>query len=119
MPSNINLAGWFTGSPLPGQPGVSIIDGHVQGFYNPGIFKHLADTKPGNSVDVEFGNHTWRHFSVVSVQSLPASQVSSAQYTAEPGVQRQLTLITCGGPYDTANREYTNRILVRARLVGS
>lgn len=34
VPNNIHMGGWFVDMALPGQPGLSIIDGHVTGRKN-------------------------------------------------------------------------------------
>jgi hypothetical protein len=36
-----------------------------------------------------------------------------------PTTQRWLTLITCGGTFNQTTREYSERLIVRARLAGT
>src|SRR5690606_1027811 len=47
VPNNIHKAGWFVDSVLPGERGLSIIDGHLSGRQNDGIFKSLAKLEEG------------------------------------------------------------------------
>jgi LPXTG-site transpeptidase (sortase) family protein len=112
VPSNVHMAGWFTGSDKPGNEGLSVIDGHVQGRYEPGIFKNLSKLKPGNVFTVEFGDKHTKKFEIISVTSYPADQVNQHLFKKLDAVQAQLNLITCGGKYDSASREYSERILV-------
>jgi len=116
-PNNVNLAGWYIQSAKPGDPGVSIIDAHVQGRYTPGVFKNLSKVRIGDTITVEYGDHSQRTFQVVKTDTLPVEAVSGEQYVKLPGVDRQLTLITCAGSFDKASGNYTSRTLVRAKLL--
>lgn len=117
VPTNIHLAGWYTGSVVPGEPGVSIIDGHVLGRYDDAIFAKLGELKPGSKVRVQFGDKSWKEFEVVSVDSYSVKQASKEQYKALPDVKKQLTLITCGGNYDANSESYDERVIVRSKLL--
>jgi LPXTG-site transpeptidase (sortase) family protein len=112
VPGNINMAGWFTGSSKPGEAGVSLVDGHVQGKYAPGIFKNLGKLKKGDVFSVEFGDRSAKRFRVLSVTSYPVDQVQPQMLKQQDGITVQLNLITCDGPFDRASQEYSKRILV-------
>lgn len=117
-PSDVNLAGWYVNSSLPGAPGLGIINGHVQGYYEPGIFKKLADLKSGDIFRVQLGDLTWRSFQVVSVNTYSVSAVAGRLFAKEPGISAQLNLITCGGVYSRTQRVYLSRVLVVSKLIG-
>jgi LPXTG-site transpeptidase (sortase) family protein len=116
-PSNVHMAGWFNQSVKPGQTGLSIIDGHVSGYYSDGIFKKLDQMKKGDRFVVEFGDHSTKTFEVVSVKSYPADQATAALFKQDLTIKKQLSLITCGGKYNRKTKEYENRIIVVSRLV--
>ncbi len=69
-PNNVNLAGWYVNSLSPGQPGLSIIDGHVNGLHGPGIFLKLSKLQVGDNFTVQLGNGTINRFIVVSVKNI-------------------------------------------------
>jgi LPXTG-site transpeptidase (sortase) family protein len=117
-PNSVFMAGWYVGMVKPGDNGVSIIDGHVQGYYNPGIFKHLDSLKPGDTFTVQFGNLSSRQFEVVSVTSYSVSDIAQHMFVQQTGINKQLNLITCGGNYSPATQEYDRRVLVVSKLVG-
>lgn len=119
VPSNIQLAGWFVDSAVPGQPGVSIIDGHVRGRSSPGIFSSLDELAPGDVVAVEFGDGSATRFRVIGVDSYTTDETAAQQFVQLPGVERQLTLITCGGRYVDAATGYDRRVIVRAEAVAA
>lgn len=115
-PNNVNLAGWYTYSAKPGDVGVSIIDGHVQGRYKEGVFKRLGQLGIGDLISVEYGDGSDREFEVVELQTMPAETASIEQYRQIEGIDKQLTLITCAGTYDKKAGSYNQRTLVRAKL---
>jgi LPXTG-site transpeptidase (sortase) family protein len=115
-PNNVNLAGWYVKSPKPGQSGVSIIDGHVQGRYSPGAFKRLAELKTGDDIHIEYGDHKLLTFEVVSVDNMPVDEAGKQQYVQLAGTDKQMTIITCAGTYDKASSSYDQRTLVRTQL---
>lgn len=119
VPNNIHLAGWYTNSPLPGSRGVSIIDGHASGKYNPGIFKKLEELNKGDRFRIEFGDKTTKTFEIVDIQKLSVEETTKNMYQQISSVESQLNLITCGGNYDSKKNQFEKRILVVSKLVES
>lgn len=115
VPSNISVAGWYSGSVKPGDKGISIIDGHLQGSYRPGIFEHLDQMMPGDTIKITFGDDSSKSFEVVRVKSYPRAKASAMLLSHDPAISRQLNLITCGGEYQEDNKEYAERVLVVAK----
>jgi LPXTG-site transpeptidase (sortase) family protein len=115
VPTNIHLAGWFSSSVTPGELGLSIIDGHLDGSRQPGIFAHLDRLKSGDQFSVELANGKTRTFLVKSVQSLSVDKTAAVLFSQIPGISRQLNLITCGGTF-TKSAGYDHRVVVSASL---
>lgn len=116
-PNNIHLAGWYANEAIPGKPGLGIIDGHVQGKYNPGIFKNLGQLKPGDTFSVQFGDMSDKQFEVVSVKTYSIDSVSKHLFYKNPTIHSQLNVITCGGKYNQTNKQYDQRVLVVSKLI--
>jgi LPXTG-site transpeptidase (sortase) family protein len=114
-PNNIHVAGWYLDSKTPGETGVSIIDGHVGGRYNPGVFEHLAKLTSGDAISVQFGDLSWKEFAVESVATYKQEETSKPLF-AETGKSPTLRLITCGGSYDNKSETYSHRTIVTAVL---
>lgn len=112
VPSNIHMAAWFNGSVLPGQPGLSIIDGHVHGKVQEGIFMDLVKLKQGDRITIEFGNASKKTFSVVKSITLDPQDAPATLFSQEPTITRQLNLITCSGTFDKKSQQYTKRTIV-------
>ena len=113
VPNNIHMAGWFVKSQAPGSKGLSIINGHVDGHSLPGIFSELAKMGIGNQFTVEMGDGRVLNYAVKRVQTVPTAQAADALYSQDPGIARQLNLITCGGNF-TESAGYDQRIIVVA-----
>lgn len=117
-PTNVHLAGWYVNSLLPGQTGLSIIDGHTDGYsHNQGIFGRLSQLKTGDIFTVTFGNGSSKSFTVKSLQLVAASDVSSVLFAHDPAISSQLNLITCGGNYDSVSQTYDKRTIVISALI--
>jgi LPXTG-site transpeptidase (sortase) family protein len=117
VPSNIHFAGWYTGSVKPGEPGLSIIDGHVSGRFADGIFKDLSKLKLGDSFSIEFGDLRSITFQVVDVKTLPESESANLLFDKRQDIESQLNLITCGGNYDKQAETFEDRVIVVAKRV--
>lgn len=109
-------AGWYMNGPTPGEVGPSVILGHVDGNKQKGIFFRLKELTPGDKVSVARKDGTTAEFAVTKVERVPKDKFpTEAVYgdTTEP----ELRLITCGGVFDKASRNYLDNIIVFARLI--
>jgi len=115
VPTQAMTAGWYTGSPVPGLVGPSVIAGHVHWSGIPAVFAHLADLKPGDRIIVSRSDDTTVTFAVDRVATYPKTQFPTELVygdIAYPG----LRLITCGG-YDPVAKAYEANVIVFATRV--
>jgi hypothetical protein len=109
----VGRAGWFDEGPRPGEPGRSVIIGHLDSQTGPGLFALLPGIKPGTEITVTDADHEQHRFAVVGKAQVPkATFPSGAVYG--PSNRPVLVLITCGGPY-TPGTGYRDNVLVYAR----
>lgn len=115
VPSKPLLAGWYTGSPTPGQRGPSVIAGHVDSKETgPAVFYHLGQVKPGDRVRVTLQDRTIASFKVTAVRSYPRKDFPTwTVYGNTDGAT--LRLITCGD-WDDEIKEYGGNVVVFAEL---
>jgi hypothetical protein len=111
-----NEAGWYDGSPTPGQVGPAIIVGHADTRTGPSIFHDLIKLQPGATVEVTRQDRAVATFEVNSVEhfdkaKLPAQRVYGD--FSRPG----LRLITCGGQWIGGSIGYADNVVVFASLV--
>lgn len=116
-PTNIHVAGWYTSSMLPGQKGVSVIDGHLSGRYGPAIFANLEKLKPEDKIRVQFGDESWKEFVVISLHSYPVDTVMTKLFEPSKNNKNQLNLITCDGAYDAGTKTFDRRVVVQTALL--
>lgn len=110
VPNNIHIAGWFVDSVRPGESGLSIIDGHVNGVSSDeGVFKRLNELSEGDTVQIIMGDDSVVDFNVYSNQEIATADSASVLYSQVPEIENQLNLITCTGNFDRAVRQYDKR----------
>ncbi len=119
VPSNINLTGWFVDGAIPGEPGLSIIDGHLDGPSKKGVFWDLARLKPGDTLTIERGDKKILIFEVTSTKTVKTSEAAGVLFSQDPATKSQLNLITCTGTYDKRSRSYDQRIIISTRLINT
>lgn len=108
-----NLAGWYDKSAMPGQPGASVIAGHVDSTTGLSVFFTLRYLKPGDKILVAEADRHTVTFNVQWVQEASkATFPAKAVYGDVP--YPALRLVTCGGPFDNATGHYLDNIIVYA-----
>jgi hypothetical protein len=111
----VGRAGWFDEGARPGEPGRSVIIGHLDSQTGPGLFALLPGVRTGTAVSVTDAHGTVYRFRVVGKAQVPKATFPSAAVYG-PSPRPVLVLITCGGPY-TAGVGYRDNVLVYARSV--
>jgi LPXTG-site transpeptidase (sortase) family protein len=110
-------AGWYDGSPTPGQTGPAVLLGHVTvGRYGDGVFRHLDRMRPGDEVTVDRADGSVATFAVERVQTVPKSRFPTQQVYGNVD-HPALRLITCGGTKLSGGAGYTDNVIVYASLI--
>lgn len=119
VPTNTHIAGWFVDSVLPGEKGLSIIDGHidVREGSPPALFQNLQNVTLSDEVTITFGDDSTKRFRVLQVKTVPLDEAADILFSSLPGVERQLNLITCSGSYDETVETFSQRVIVSTELV--
>jgi hypothetical protein len=113
VPSRWDVAGWYRAGPRPGQPGPAVIVGHVDSTSGPAVFFHLSTLDSGDAVYVDRADGSTTAFLVTSVSRIPSSRFPTDLVYA-PTLQASLRLLTCGGSFDPATRQYRDNVIVFA-----
>ena len=114
-PRSIYDAGWYMSSSKPGENGAMLINGHVSGPTQPGVFKKIKTLVAGDIITVENGAGKQFSYAVTRVNTVAVDKVDMTELlvsdnTAKPG----LSLITCGGKFDPKTNHFEDRIIVHA-----
>ncbi|HEY0717210.1 MAG TPA: class F sortase [Streptosporangiaceae bacterium] len=113
---NHNLAGWYQGSVTPGERGTSVILGHVDSYTGESVFFGLKTLRAGNRVEVVRADGSTAVFAVDGAQKVVKSTFPAQTIYANT-TYPSLRLITCGGPFDKADGQYLDNIVVYAHLI--
>jgi sortase family protein len=116
--TDTNLVGWYADGPTPGERGNAIVAGHVDTTTGPAVFLFLSMLKPGSTADITRKDGTVATFRVDSVETF-AKDAFPDQRVYGDTKDAELRLITCGGSYDHAKRDYRSNVVVFAHLESS
>jgi len=110
-------AAWYKYSSTPGAIGPAIIVGHVDSATDgPSVFYHLGGLQPGDEVLVTRRDGTVAIFTVEAVRRYPKDDFPTELVYGHTDYAA-LRLITCGGTFDRAERNYLDNVIVFATLV--
>lgn len=108
--------GWYRRGPTPGEPGNSVLVGHVDTEASgPAVFYQLGRVKPGDLINVAREDGSTVVFRVGSVRLFPKADFP-ADLVYGPAERPQLRLVTCGGPFDRQRGGYLSNTVVTASL---
>ncbi len=113
VPPTAAVAGWYAGSPRPGQIGSAIIAGHIDSRLGPGVFYRLSSLRRGRYIYVIRTDHTVGVFEVTAVHLYAKAQFPATTVYG-PVPDSELRLITCGGTFDYATGSYLSNVVVYA-----
>ena len=115
VPPEAFPAGWYTGSPSPGELGPAIVAGHVSWNGTPGVFERLDELSPGDLVSIVREDGSTARFAVSRIRTYPQDDFPTDAVYGDidhPG----LRLITCAG-LNPETGTYEDNIVVYAALV--
>jgi sortase (surface protein transpeptidase) len=114
VPDDVATVGWYQFGPTPGEPGSSVLVGHVDDYrQGVGVLARIGDLNPGDTVEVTDGNGVVSAFTVVAREQWNKADTPLDRLFDRGGSAR-LVLLTCGGAFDDARLEYTDNIAVTA-----
>jgi sortase (surface protein transpeptidase) len=97
-----------------------VLAGHVDNWdVGPAVFQNLANLTAGSQIMVTGEKGDIFVYAVTSVEQVPADPSADQlqQLVAPPATGSVLTIITCGGSFNTATGHYESRNIVHANLV--
>lgn len=112
----LDLAAWFEGSPTPGQPGPSIIEGHVATAESgPSVFFELGALRPGDEIEVAREDGSVVTFTVTALRRFDKDEFPTRLvYGGDLGTP-SLRLITCSD-FDPETRTHQGNLIVFSEL---
>ena len=112
VPSNGSDVAWFNLGSLPGEIGSAVIAGHLDDRNGrPAVFWNVHKLVAGDNVYVIDGNNNKKRFRVISLEKYETGTAPMEKiFGANDGIY--LNLITCGGVWNNAKNNYTERLVV-------
>lgn len=109
-------AGWYDGSPTPGERGPAVLLGHVNATGGgPGVFAELRRLRPGDEIEIGRRDGSTAVFVVERGEAYAKDGFPTLKvYGNTAGAE--LRLITCDG-YDPATGTFDDNYVVYATLV--
>ncbi|HSK07041.1 MAG TPA: sortase [Acidimicrobiia bacterium] len=117
VPGNVSEVGWYRYGPKPGEPGSAVLAAHVDlEGYGPGVFFDLGLLEPGDRIEIVYADDTKRVFEVDARTIYPKDELPLDVIFSRDGPPT-LTLITCGGDFNSTIASYDSNVVVYARPV--
>jgi len=116
VPQRWNDVGWWQSGPRPGEGGAAVFVGHVDSPTGPAVFYGISSLREGDLIRVDRADATTATFKVFSSVLYPREEFPSKRVYRQGGPP-VLNLVTCGGSYDAEAGQYTENLVVSARLV--
>ena len=123
-----DLSDWDGLGGTPGGGQNAIFSGHVDyrahvgyagvDFRGLGVFAKLPDTQPGDLIEIDFQGETLRYQVAWTRQVVANGTTDWASIWSSDTEVDAITLYTCGGDFNFDQRNYQDRVVVRAHRVG-
>ncbi|GAA5162035.1 class F sortase [Ornithinimicrobium tianjinense] len=113
----VDQAAWYSGSPTPGEPGPTVVEGHVTGpGGRPSVFFALGEVATGDRIEVDREDGRTVAYEVYRVERFAKDDFPTvAVYGPTEGPE--LRVITCGGAFDEAVGHHVDNVVVFARVL--
>jgi LPXTG-site transpeptidase (sortase) family protein len=116
-PDNAYDVAWYDFSAHPGSGSNAVFAAHVDYIrVGPAVFWNLKDLEPGDLVRVQLADGTEYTYAVNFKQQFDAA-TAPVNDIVGPTPKETVTLITCGGTFNSASHQYDKRLVVRAERV--
>jgi LPXTG-site transpeptidase (sortase) family protein len=114
VPRNARDVAWLDQGGIPGDTNNVVIAGHISYSRQAGSFFRLRELAKGDNVTVAMGGKHYK-YRVVWNCFFDRNTTHAAQIMGKTDVP-SVTLISCGGVFDSAARTHSQRIAVRAEM---
>jgi LPXTG-site transpeptidase (sortase) family protein len=108
--------GWYSPGVVPGDAGDAVIDGHLDWYdTSRAVFYNLRQLHQGDDIEVQRLDGVSKRFRVTAVRTVAYNATVPGLFAT--GGPPRLSLITCGGSWDSRLGQYLQRVIVDAELV--
>jgi len=116
VPKTEDIAGWYTGSPTPGEIGPTIIVAHVDMNGKFGVFYNLKKMKSGDLIRVARSDKRIVTYKVTATSTFLKTKFPTQKIYGNID-HSGLRLITCGGKFNKKTGHYESNVVVFAQAI--
>lgn len=115
VPASTFDVGWYDKSAKPDKNGTMVLNGHVSGPTQKGVFYRLSTLKPGDKITAVRGDNAQFNYTVTDIKEYDSDKVDMPKVlTTSVAGKKGLNIITCSGKFNAVNNSYTKRVVVFA-----
>lgn len=115
VPSDWDATGWYEGRARPGEPGPSVVAGHVDSRSGPAVFHRLGELTRGDLVHMVYEDGLVETFVVTGSERHPKDAFPTDRVYGATEVPT-LRLITCAGEFDRGAGSYRENLIVYGEI---
>jgi LPXTG-site transpeptidase (sortase) family protein len=116
-PDNAYDVAWYDFSARPGFGSNAVFAAHVDYVHvGPAVFWNLKDLEAGDLIRVQLADGTEYKYAVTFKKQFDAA-TAPVNDIVGPTPKETVTLITCGGTFDSSSHQYDKRLVVRAERI--
>jgi Sortase domain len=114
IPKDIDRVGWWRDGAAPGSAnGAILLAGHIDSAkQGAGAFYSMKNARRGDTVSVTSDDGKVRNYRITTMLRVRKAALPASIYSRTG--RRRLVLVTCGGPFNTANGHYRDNLIVTA-----
>ena len=117
VPDGPEDVAWYNFTARPGMGGNAVISGHLDyRNYGAAVFWRLKELHEGDIVEVRLADGSVLRYQV-SLRLSYDARLAPVPEIVGPTSKEVVTLITCGGTFDSGSRSYSQRLVVRAERI--
>ena len=117
VPNGPEDVAWYNFTARPGMGGNAVLSGHLDyRNYGAAVFWRLKELGEGDIVEVRLADGSALRYQVSLKLSYDARMAPVSEIVG-PTSKEVVTLITCGGTFDSGSRNYSDRLVVRAERI--
>lgn len=117
LPDGPEDVAWYSFTARPGMDGNAVLSGHLDyRNYGTAVFWRLRELREGDTIEVRLDDGSVLRYRVALKVSYDARMAPVPEILG-PTIKEVVTLITCGGTFDSGSRNYSHRLVVRAERI--
>lgn len=116
VPKDVRNVSWYQLGVKPGEMGSAVLAGHYDNpDGSPSVFYSIGSLKAGDEILVTNGSNQTHSFTVEEIRSFKDASFPSNLVFLQNDAKR-LNLITCSGVWNKVEKNYSDRLVVFAKL---